>query len=105
MGMIRLLETVQRGNRVEYQFESDLPYFKKQKFFVEYPGAALDAPLSIFNVIFAAAVMPVSWACGARVQIPCLDKAYAEAMPHCRDYFREWCEGKWRFGDNLETET
>src|SRR5438034_1326068 len=100
MGFIRLIETTSKGSRLEFRFETDLPYFRMKNFFVNYPGAVPEAPPGILNIIFAAAAMPVSWACGARVEIPILDRAYAEALPRCRDYFREWFGKRWRYGDN-----
>lgn len=98
---IELKELRVEGNKIIYAFESTLPFFKKKSFFVEYEKD-IAAPESIAVIPFAAVMSPISWATGADLILPSLDRKYAGSLEHGEQYFKRWLAQRWPFDGKLK---
>ena len=67
-------------SRLVFTFTSNLPFFKKKEFFVEYSEPIADFTEATANVVFAAVMAPMAQASGASLSISCLDEAFAQSL-------------------------
>lgn len=99
---IRLESMEQKGSRIDYRFSTNLPYFRKQEFFVEYDSLPEPLPEGVKAIPFAAMAAPIAWAAGADVEMGELDRRFAASLDRAREYFRRWFAGRWAFSGSLD---
>lgn len=85
---IRLTDHRLRENTLEFEFDSSLGIFLKNRFFVRYEGLRVDAPEGLRLVPFAALMAPLAMATGAALSLPVLDKDCVEALEDCGRHWR-----------------
>jgi hypothetical protein len=101
--IIKLERMVRTKNKLTYEFSSTLDLFRQNSFFIEYEAGVISGNDSVDVIPFAAIMAPISWAAGADLVIPTLDKGYVESLSRCKEYFRKWFSKKWSFQSALKT--
>jgi hypothetical protein len=102
-GFISLDRISHQDGQLVYEFESNLPFFRKREFFIRYDRTRPGLNESVNAIPFAAVMAPVAWASGAELRIPLLDREFAQSLDRCRDRFRHWFSNRWSFGGRLKT--
>lgn len=100
---IRLRRLNCDGNRLSFEFDTSLKFFKSREFFIEYNRPIPPSDESILAIPFAAVMAPIAWATGAELEMPSLDSDFAASLAEGQEYFKKWFPKKWAFGGTLKT--
>lgn len=84
------------GKKIVYTFDSTLKVFKRKDFFIEYDREIDADDPGMAMIPFLAAMVPICWASGADLELPCAEAAYLESLESVKAYFKKWFP-RWEF--------
>lgn len=91
-GFILKRINIERGNRVEYDYEYDSSlkqYFcRKKVFFAEYDVDISHVPVSLLSIPLLANVLPISWFIGFDVYVDALDAEFFKSQAEIKEEFQ-----------------